>query len=341
MISIVIPVYNAENYIEACVESVLNQTFTDWELLLVENGSTDSSRERCERLAAGDERIRLLPKEANTGVSEARNLGMEESKGEWITFLDADDRVKSDFLEVLWGLKEETHGDMVVCGYECIPGKPGSAEREGEKSLVGEAGKGKHPERREGGLPPYQIYNQKSYLKDYLLEGNTHCWGILYERKLVKTIRFPKCLSIGEDMLFLIDGALAAEKIVVTDYAGYEYLVHTGGAMEKPFTLSYMDQITCWYQALDKLVVLYPRLGSKVESILLVSVLLVVGKLARLPRKEQKLYTKEEAYCRSLVKEFNQKKEIFSYLPSGYFLKVKLYRYFPKLYLAAYGRWKG
>ncbi|MBQ9991358.1 MAG: glycosyltransferase [Lachnospiraceae bacterium] len=360
MISIIIPVYNAENYIEDCVNSVLCQSFIDWELILINNGSTDKSPEICRRLAEGDARIRFFHQEVNAGVSVARNLGMEQAEGEWITFVDGDDLIKPDFLEVLWKLRQEVEADMVVCGYEKIRsldrkegGKLPFATLEGSEKLTAlemeenrngaspeVARRGKKQPSSEEDLLNYRIYGIKEYLESYLLEGNTHCWGVLYKKELLTGIQFPGGLSIGEDLLFLIDAALAAEKIAVTDYSGYCYFINMAGAMERPFTPSYVDQITCWQQAGEKLLSLYPQLKLKLESILLVSVLLVAGKLAGLSKEERKKYQKEQAYCHSLVKEYSKDKAVFSYLPSGYPVKVRLYRWLPDVYMALYGLWK-
>lgn len=324
MVSIIVPVYNGENYIENCVSSIQKQSCSDWELLLIDNGSRDKSLEICERLASQDKRIRVFHEEINSGVSAARNLAMDKAKGEYFTFVDADDWVKTDFLEVLCRIQKEKQADMVVCGYE--------------KRFAQDRAK---PEGSKPNTPHTVEYTRKAYMEDYLLEGNTHCWGVLYSRELAEDIRFPDGLSIGEDLLFLLDAAVKAEKIAVTDYTGYQYFINTAGAMEKPFTPSYMDQILCWQQAYEKLVMAYPQLTDKLKGILLAATLLVVGKLARLPREELERYRDRERYCHQLVKEYSNKKGVYAYLPKGYPLKVRFYRYFPKLYLLAYGRWKG
>ncbi|MGN0308214.1 MAG: glycosyltransferase family 2 protein [Lachnospiraceae bacterium] len=330
MISIIIPVYNVENYIEDCINSILQQEYQDWELLLIDNGSEDNSGDICMRLAKQEARIRFFYQQENRGVSAARNLGMEKARGEYITFVDADDWIKPDFLWVLWEMSQQTQADMAICGYERVCLK--------DRELLGKA-----KESAAAGQKSYytEEYTRERYFGDYLLEGNTHCWGILYTRQLLEHLEFREDLSIGEDLLFLIDGAVKASKIIITDYRGYCYFVNTAGAMEKPFTPSYMDQITCWQEAEKKLTGRYPRLQRKVESIRLVSVLLVVGKLARLSKTEQRQYQKEQSYCHLLVKEYSREKEVFSYLPKGYSMKVRLYRYFPKVYISAYGRWKG
>lgn len=336
MISIIVPVYNGENYIEKCVTSIREQSCQDWELLLIDNGSKDKSLEICKKLAGQDERILVFSEKVNLGVSAARNLGMDKARGEYLTFVDVDDWVRKDFLERLFALSKDRQADMVVCGYEkkfSEDRKNTEPEKSGEEVSQGERQKPAEVTAAE--------YTKSSYLEDYLLEGNTHCWGVLYATGLIKDIRFPQGLSIGEDLLFLIDAAMEAKKIVVSDYPGYQYFINTVGAMEKPFILSYMDQISCWQQACDRLEKPYPELKDKLNSILLVSTLLVVGKLARLSEAEQKRYRGEESYCHQLVKEYSRKKEVYSYLPPGYSLKVRFYRYFPKLYLWAYGRWKG
>ena len=90
IISIIVPVYNTEKYLDQCIQSVLAQTYTNWELLLIDDGSTDSSGAICDKYAAEDNRIRVFHKE-NGGVSSARNLGLDNAQGEWISFVDADD----------------------------------------------------------------------------------------------------------------------------------------------------------------------------------------------------------------------------------------------------------
>lgn len=338
MISIIVPVYNAENYIEDCINSILSQSYRDWELLLIDNGSKDNSLELCQRMAGGEERICVFSQEVNGGVSAARNLGMAKATGEWITFIDADDWVQPDFLERLFEIQEKNQADMVVCSYRRSYPKDREAYRQ---TAVQEIAAGKEGrQKKDYPSMPEKEYGWREYLENYLLAGNSHCWGVLYRKKLLQGIEFLLNLSIGEDLLFLIDAALKAEKITVTDYPGYYYYINTQGAMEKPFTPSYMDQITCWQEALGKLTKVYPKLTHRVESHLLTAVLLVVGKLARLPKEERRKYVRQQEYCLTLAREYSKKREVISYLPSGYPLKVRVYCFFPRIYLWVYGRWK-
>lgn len=118
MISIIVPVYKAEKYLHRCVDSILAQSYSDFELLLIDDGSKDSSGEICDEYAAKDFRVRVFHKE-NGGVSSARNIGLENAKGEWVTFCDADDYVTSDWLDSYREVMHE-NVDLAIQGYYII-----------------------------------------------------------------------------------------------------------------------------------------------------------------------------------------------------------------------------
>lgn len=117
MISVIVPVYKAEKYIESCVSSILAQTYGDFELILVEDGSPDRSGEICDALAKTDPRIRVIHKE-NGGAATARNAGLDVAKGEFIAFIDGDDCVHPKYLEFLLSLQNETDADFAMCHYD-------------------------------------------------------------------------------------------------------------------------------------------------------------------------------------------------------------------------------
>lgn len=116
MISIILPSYNVESFIEKCIQSILCQTLHDWELILVDDGSTDQTTKICRRYAAETENITYVRQE-NKGMGYARNLGLQCAKGSWVTFVDADDWVFPDFLKILKKAQEEANADIVVCQY--------------------------------------------------------------------------------------------------------------------------------------------------------------------------------------------------------------------------------
>lgn len=115
LLSVIVPVYNSEEYIGSCVESVLEQSYSAFELILVEDGSTDNSLEICEALCRKDVRIRLM-KQEHRGVSAARNLGIETAQGKYLFFLDSDDMIHPRLLESLYRLQEEKHAVIAAEG---------------------------------------------------------------------------------------------------------------------------------------------------------------------------------------------------------------------------------
>ena len=112
-ISVIIPVYNTEKYLRRCIDSVLAQTYQDFELLLIDDGSKDSSGAICDEYASQDTRVRVFHKE-NGGVSSARNLGLDHARGEWITFVDADDWMADDMLQQMLDTADAEGADVVL-----------------------------------------------------------------------------------------------------------------------------------------------------------------------------------------------------------------------------------
>ena len=115
-ISIIMPVYNGEHYIDYSVKSILNQTFTDFELIIVNDGSTDNTREICERFRESDDRI-ILINQVNQGAHHARNNGIKKARGEYYCFFDSDDYIDERMLEDLYDIINDYKSDLVVCGF--------------------------------------------------------------------------------------------------------------------------------------------------------------------------------------------------------------------------------
>lgn len=155
MISVIIPVYNGQDYLENCIKSLEEQTFKAFEIVIVNDGSTDGTGALCEKLCAEHENIRVLTLD-DQGVSAARNEGLKEARGEFITFVDADDRVRSDMLEVLYNLITSTGSDLAGCDF-----LHGRMRQSGKKEA---AGKDMRPELQKR-LPffPGRIFLQREF----------------------------------------------------------------------------------------------------------------------------------------------------------------------------------
>ena len=115
-ISVIVPVYNVEQYLERCVDSIINQTYKNLEIILVNDGSTDNSGKLCDELAKRDDRIRVIHK-GNGGLSDARNAGIEEAESDLIGFIDSDDYIDEDMYELLIDNLRETNADLSMCGH--------------------------------------------------------------------------------------------------------------------------------------------------------------------------------------------------------------------------------
>ena len=119
LISVIVPVYNVEKYIEKCLDSIINQTYKNIEILLIDDGSTDSSGKICDDYSKQDKRIKVFHKE-NGGLSSARNYGVDKSKGEYLTFIDSDDIIELDYIDYLFGLIKKYDVELSICPYTVI-----------------------------------------------------------------------------------------------------------------------------------------------------------------------------------------------------------------------------
>lgn len=224
-ISVIVPVYKVEKYLPECIESILAQTFTDFELILVDDGSPDNSGKICDDYAARDSRIRVFHKE-NGGVSSARNLGLDNARGEWIAFVDSDDWVGEKYLEHLFGDGNLPDSCMVMSGHVKRDSK--SKQEFGRLFFDSKT------------LPTLEAFRkEKLYKSGYPISK-------LYRREILnsKNIRFDPEISMAEDTLLMMDYLMCVEKVVFrSDFLDYNYrfveasLSKSYGSFEKEFRL--------------------------------------------------------------------------------------------------------
>ncbi len=335
-ISVILPVYNGASWLSECVDSVCSQTWQNWELLILDDSSTDGTTEIARRMAETEPRIRLFCREKQ-GVSSARNQGLSEALGEYVTFVDADDKLDTQMLERLHYLMKKVTADLVLCDYYRWNGRNEVQFRQNQE-------KSEKPDKSENSENDgyrMTIVDRKRYLSEYLLCGNTRCWSVLYRRQRIGKVRFREDLTIGEDMMFLMDLLPHLSRVCITDYKGYYYRINEAGAMLRPFTPSYMDEIKAWKLACSMVERAYPEQKARASSILAVSAMLVAGKLSRLSAKERCPYGDCVKTCRSTVKEALQIPGARRKLPQGYGVKTALFSACPGLYLGLYHLWKG
>ena len=198
MISIIIPVYKAENYLHRCIDSILAQINSDWELLLIDDGSPDKSGEICDEYSNKDQRIKVFHK-SNGGVSSARNFGLDQAKGQWITFIDADDYVDSSFCII-----NEAESNDIILKRNYIVDIDNSIK---EKKQIDTTS---------------SITNIEEFLSQNLnADIFRNPWGKFFKANILKNIRFPLGQRIGEDTAFVFMVLAKTKKIIFNNEGGY------------------------------------------------------------------------------------------------------------------------
>ena len=210
-ISVVVPVYKVEQYLDRCVKSILSQTFSDFELILVDDGSPDNCGKMCDEYAEKDGRIKVIHKK-NGGLSDARNFGidyaMTESGSEWITFIDSDDWVHPKYLEALYNAVTETGLPISVCSFE---------RTYGESPAVDETL-----------LLPKCVNTEEFYCKDNV--NAIVAWGKLYKKDYFGKIRYPVG-KLHEDEFVTYRIIFQTPDIAFIDEPLYAYFQNSGGTM--------------------------------------------------------------------------------------------------------------
>lgn len=324
LISVIVPVYNGQEYLDNCIRSIEGQTYGNLEVIIVDDGSTDETGAVCERIQTEYDNVRILTL-GDEGVSAARNAGVEASAGELITFVDADDRICPEVLRILYDCMINTGSDVAGCGFFIW-----SSEEEWRQGPA--SGKT---------IAQPVTYDTDQYLREALLCGNSRCWSKLYRREIFDRVRFPEELTIGEDMLFLVKMLPYVAKITETDYPGYGYYRNPAGVMNREFTPRYMDQITCWQLAREEILQLDESLDAQVTVPYMMGIMLTVGKLAMLSAAGRRANRKYIQICYDKLRETLLVPGAYRRLSAGYRIKVRLFSLCPNLYLYLYHLHKG
>ena len=218
MISIIVPVYNCANYLPQCIESILAQTYTNLQIILIDDGSVDNSGKICDAYATKDKRIQVIH-QTNAGVSVARNKGLDQSKGEYICFVDADDYIAPDMCSYLFDLIQTYSVPLSVCNYSEVHGAKVTPRR-----AVME----------EGAYPTEQV------LTKFIRQMSV--WNKLFAKSLFRTLRFSSEISYGEDLEVVFELFLQARKIAYGVESKYYYVINPQSATHlwNPKHLNYL-----------------------------------------------------------------------------------------------------
>lgn len=282
MISIVIPVYNVERYLRRCVDSVIAQTYANIEIILVDDGSTDASGDICEEYAGKDVRIKVIHQE-NGGLSSARNTGIEEAKGEYLTFIDSDDFVDRRYAGRLYELIQEYGADISIAGF--VKFKKFSGIK--TKAI-------KNPSVRE--------YDGISAISDMWYQKTipNFAWAKMYKRKLFEGIRYPVG-KLYEDLGTTYRLFYKARRIVYSAEPLYFYFQRSDSIMNEKFRMEKMDRILVSRELLDWSRSCCPALTDAAGARFFISNVQV---LAEIPNDMH--YKDETAYIKSNIKKYRK-----------------------------------
>lgn len=235
LVSVIIPIYNTEMFLCKCIDSVLTQTLSDIEVLLINDGSTDNSGKICNDYACKDKRIHVIHI-PNQGVSHARNKGLEVARGNYISFIDSDDWIEPDMIETLYQLIQAEHVDLSSCGY--------SIENENGdiiyniKDIINYT------------LSRWDAIHSLFHDRYYRYKGNL--WDKLYDKKIIdcNQLRFNENIYYNEDRLFTFQYLIHCQLISYTTSSYYHYIIRSSSAMDS-FENGYNKQLCTFMDAFD------------------------------------------------------------------------------------------
>lgn len=226
-ISVIIPVYNVEEYLHYAMESLLKQTYNNFEIILVNDGSTDNSGELCNRYSEDYDFVRVYHKE-NGGLSDARNFGVNKSEGEFITFLDPDDFIEDYTLELMYGLQKEYNADLVATNIKVVYNHEINNKKERNNNI-------------------YECSNKEALELMYYNEiATVSACGKLFRREYLLDVPFPKG-KIYEDLFIIADLLKNMKKIVITQEETYNYYQRENSIVNSPFSEKQYD----YFSAID------------------------------------------------------------------------------------------
>lgn len=218
LVSIIVPIYNSSNTLKKCIDSIINQTYKNIEILLINDGSLDESLSICEHYS-NDDRVKIIDKK-NGGVSSSRNIGLYICKGDFITFVDADDYLSNTYIEKYMKKMYEYDCDIVI----------GNAIDFSEDFI-----KPNYKNKREIILEKnealIELFSEKKF--------SSTCWGKLYKRSLIKDVKFDENMKMAEDLKFLYNVFNKSNKILISNIQEYFYYINMNSATNSGFNSSY------------------------------------------------------------------------------------------------------
>lgn len=252
LVSVIVPVFNVDQYLRRCIQSVLNQSYSNLEILLINDGSSDSSGEICDEFAKKDGRVSVIHQE-NRGVSVARNVGLENVRGDWFCFVDSDDEIGRNYIsEFMTTLSTFPHADLVIHGIRIL-----DTSTKLEKKVF-----------PRGSLRLFQLSVQNDLLKDIPILCMASPISKLFNTAIIRKnkISFDERVSIGEDYLFVLDYIKSAQTVASDPRSSYIYYRRPSGSLSTTYN-SFEEEVLAESLLFEKTVTTFSGLGMADKDI--------------------------------------------------------------------------
>ena len=296
LISVIVPIYNVVNYLDKCIESILNQTYSELEIILVNDGSTDSSLEKCNNFQKKDCRIKVLNKK-NGGLSDARNYGIYNSQGKYLAFIDSDDYIEKDMIEKLYCAIKKTEADMAICGFF-----------ESYSNQI----------QKKGIVDQCKVFSTEEAIKN-ITDLYPMAWNKLYKKELFADIRYPVG-KYHEDTFVIFQLFEKCSKIVAINDCLYYYIRRKNTISKSDFQVKHLDLIKAWKYNYQFVCDRYPDLEPVIFSKYMMAYFQVLDKILT---SDKRVIERNKSYLKSVSKTLKKNKK--SIVTSPYItLKRKL-----------------
>ena len=297
-ISVIVPIYNVEQYLRRCIDSIINQTYKNLEIILVDDGSPDNCGQICDDYAKKDTRIKVIHKK-NGGLSDARNVGLEVCTGDYISFVDSDDWIELNTYEIMMKSMNEYNADMVVSNINYV-----------YKDKV----ESKYSEDK------IRCFNKEEAMKELIKDGLVQAvvWNKLYKRVVIDNLRF-KVGKLNEDEFFTYKICAKAERIVYIPEALYQYRQREDSIMGT-YILQRIDGVEALYERMNFIKNKFPQLYALEKlrfcyaCIYHYQMLLINNILDKKTRNTLIKYRKSIRFCLNDVSKYSLKDNIYIYL---------------------------
>lgn len=318
LISVIVPIYKIEPYLDKCIQSIVQQTYSNLEIILVDDGSPDGCPVMCDRWAEKDDRIRVVHK-ANGGISSARNAGLRIAQGQIITFVDPDDYIDPKMLEMMMAEMDDETVGVVQCGFQEVYPRRVLDYTSGRKLR----------------MDAYLAIEQELQGIDDI---SAMVWGKLFRRRTIENVEFCEDFRFAEDTPFIIQALIHAENVVVLPFIGYYYTRREDslvGFTYQPYKIQHLQAMQILAEAVTKA---YPQLADLAQYKIAYGAFWLVKDLSLIPHCQKK-YPEDWAICVQTLRK-GDPAAFKKYLSTKDYILFQLCRKAPAVFAVIYYTWK-